>query len=62
MQIFPLDGGIVKHLKTSAKKEWDNPNRRIATVVPARHVKRTGLRPMWSDKRFHWNAVAASVA
>ena len=55
-------GGMENHLKTSAKKECDKPNDKIAIVVPARQVKRTGLRPTWSESRFHWNAVAASVA
>ena len=51
-----------KHLKTSATKECDNPNKRIAIVVPARQHKSTGLRPTWSERRFHWNEVEASAA
>ena len=50
------------HLKTSAQKERDNPNRRRESIVPKRHVRRTGLRPTWSDRRFHWNEVAAAAA
>ena len=60
MYIAP-EGVQEKHLKTSAKKERDKPNRRRERVVPMRQDKRTGLRPMWSDRRFHWNEVAASA-
>jgi hypothetical protein len=57
-----VDVCIEKHLRTSAKKERDNPSKRMERVVPKRQDKRTGLRPTWSDRRFHGNDVAASVA
>ena len=53
---------IGKHLRTSAKKERDKPNKRMERAVPARQNKRTGLRPTWSDRRFHGNEVTASAA
>jgi hypothetical protein len=51
-----------RHLKMIAPNEWERPNSSIEKTAPARHNKRTGLRPMWSERRSQWSAVTASAA
>jgi len=40
------------YLKTMVKKERERPKRTIEMIVHMRHAKSTGLRPMWSERRF----------
>jgi hypothetical protein len=51
-----------RHLKMRAPNEREMPNSTIEKAAPARHNKRTGLRPMWSERRFQGSAVTASAA
>ena len=46
-----------KYLRASIQNERERPNMITEIIVPARHNKRTGLRPTWSDRRFQWNVV-----
>ena len=45
-KIAQLGGSVRKHLNRMAQNEREKPKRIIEMAVPARAVKRTGLRPM----------------
>ena len=50
-----------RHLKMIAPNERKRPNSTIETTAPSRYNKTTGLRPMWSERRFQRSAVTASA-
>ncbi len=50
------------HLITRVKNVFDKPKQTMEMASPPTPTSKTGLRPMWSESRDHWNTNIASVA
>ena len=48
------------YLAASAQNVRDKPNMRVVTTSPSVPLRRTGLRPIKSERRLHCNMVTAS--
>jgi hypothetical protein len=60
--IFPFNNPARALLMTRVQNVLDRPNAIIEKNRPDRPIKRTGFRPMRSERRLQWRTVSASVA